>query len=330
MKRLVTYSVNSEILKILIQTIIGRVLSPDNGACPDDGGVQDPTNTQSYNCYSYCLNNPLRYTDPSGWFAAAADQYWNMGKDITDFISFSGRRASSADGTGGGQGWGGNGGVVPSGMFDSWSSWAVNLDTKENTNYWGQLVGSIQYMPDGHQILYGSGKDQHGLYYFDFRDKDAIDRKQKWQDYMAEMAASNIGYGKGDLPSTFNYKNGAVLSFDGAKYQLVNNRWLKLDGVSINIHPLSIPAGLGYIPPIGETPIMVDAAVIHYTGIQTIKNGIDPLNFTFTYLLDSYYNGKLNKINPAAYGILFLYNMYTSMYKQIKENMDHDKQVIPK
>jgi len=89
--------------------VIGRVLSPDNY-------VQDPTNTQSYNRYSYCLNNPLRYTDPSGWFAAAADQYWNMGKDITDFISFSGRRASSADGTGGGQGWGGNGGVVPQGI----------------------------------------------------------------------------------------------------------------------------------------------------------------------------------------------------------------------
>ena len=87
--------------------VIGRVLSPDNY-------VQDPTNTQSYNRYSYCLNNPLRYTDPSGWFAAAADQYWNMGKDITDFISFSGRRASSLDGAGGGgQGWGGNGGVLP-------------------------------------------------------------------------------------------------------------------------------------------------------------------------------------------------------------------------
>jgi len=87
--------------------VIGRILSPDNF-------VQDPTNTQSYNRYSYCLNNPLRYTDPSGWFAAAADQYWNMGKDITDFISFSGRRASSLDGAGGGgQGWGGNGGVLP-------------------------------------------------------------------------------------------------------------------------------------------------------------------------------------------------------------------------
>lgn len=39
--------------------VIGRVLSPDNF-------VQDPNNAQNYNRYSYCLNNPLRYTDPSG------------------------------------------------------------------------------------------------------------------------------------------------------------------------------------------------------------------------------------------------------------------------
>jgi hypothetical protein len=39
-----------------------------------------------------------------------------MGKDITDFISFSGMRAGSLDGTGGGQGWGGVGGVLPQGI----------------------------------------------------------------------------------------------------------------------------------------------------------------------------------------------------------------------
>ncbi|MDR2834780.1 MAG: FG-GAP-like repeat-containing protein, partial [Bacteroidales bacterium] len=45
--------------------VIGRVLSPDNY-------VQDATNAQSYNRYSYCLNNPLKYTDPSGNFAFTA------------------------------------------------------------------------------------------------------------------------------------------------------------------------------------------------------------------------------------------------------------------
>jgi hypothetical protein len=39
----------------------GRMMQPDNY-------VQDATNTQSFNRYSYCWNNPLKYTDPSGEF----------------------------------------------------------------------------------------------------------------------------------------------------------------------------------------------------------------------------------------------------------------------
>jgi RHS repeat-associated protein len=46
--------------------VIGRVLSPDPS-------VQSPTYTQNYNRYSYCLNNPLRYTDPSGYFVHPTD-----------------------------------------------------------------------------------------------------------------------------------------------------------------------------------------------------------------------------------------------------------------
>lgn len=44
--------------------LLGRFLSPDNF-------VQQPDNSQNFNRYSYCLNNPLKYTDPSGeiaWF----------------------------------------------------------------------------------------------------------------------------------------------------------------------------------------------------------------------------------------------------------------------
>lgn len=40
---------------------IGRFLSTDNF-------VQEPWNSQNFNRYSYCLNNPLKYTDPSGEF----------------------------------------------------------------------------------------------------------------------------------------------------------------------------------------------------------------------------------------------------------------------
>jgi len=40
--------------------VVGRFLSPDII-------VQNPNNTQCYNRYSYCINNPLKYSDPSGW-----------------------------------------------------------------------------------------------------------------------------------------------------------------------------------------------------------------------------------------------------------------------
>ena len=51
----------------LYDPVVGRFLSPDNY-------VQLPDNSQNYNRYSYCLNNPLKYTDPSGeifWFPIA-------------------------------------------------------------------------------------------------------------------------------------------------------------------------------------------------------------------------------------------------------------------
>ena len=47
-----------------------------NGRCYDpvmssflsvDAYVQSPENSQSFNRYTYCMNNPLKYVDPSGW-----------------------------------------------------------------------------------------------------------------------------------------------------------------------------------------------------------------------------------------------------------------------
>ena len=45
----------------LYDPLLGRFLSTDNF-------VQEPFDSQNFNRYSYCLNNPLKYTDPSGEF----------------------------------------------------------------------------------------------------------------------------------------------------------------------------------------------------------------------------------------------------------------------
>jgi RHS repeat-associated protein len=47
----------------LYDQVLGLFLSPDKF-------ISDPNNTQSYNRYAYCLNNPLKYTDPSGNIAS--------------------------------------------------------------------------------------------------------------------------------------------------------------------------------------------------------------------------------------------------------------------
>jgi RHS repeat-associated protein len=53
--------------------VVGRFLSPDPT-------IQFPTDLQDYNRYSYVKNNPLRYTDPTGFFINAGfDQFVEFG-----------------------------------------------------------------------------------------------------------------------------------------------------------------------------------------------------------------------------------------------------------
>lgn len=49
---------------------LGRFIQPDT-SIPDLG------NPQSYNRYTYCLNNPLRYTDPDGHWAQEVADWWS-------------------------------------------------------------------------------------------------------------------------------------------------------------------------------------------------------------------------------------------------------------
>ena len=71
----------------------GRIYDPTLGRfLQADPFIQAPSNTQSFNRYAYVWNNPLRYTDPSGYFTAsirrglikAATKVF--GKDTVNFI----------------------------------------------------------------------------------------------------------------------------------------------------------------------------------------------------------------------------------------------------
>lgn len=51
----------------------GRMYDPKMSSfLSADRYVSNPLTTQGFNRYAYCLNNPLRYTDPSGWLPGGA------------------------------------------------------------------------------------------------------------------------------------------------------------------------------------------------------------------------------------------------------------------
>lgn len=84
--------------------VIGRFISPDNY-------VQLPDDAQSFNRYSYCLNNPLRYTDPNG-------EWWGVDDLIFGAIGFVTGYLSNAISSGN---WGWS--SIQSGLIDGVTTW---------------------------------------------------------------------------------------------------------------------------------------------------------------------------------------------------------------
>jgi hypothetical protein len=68
----------------LYDPLVGRFLSPDNF-------IQTPGFTQNFNRYSYCLNNPLKYTDPDGNIFGLAIAAWLLftesGYEVQKYVS---------------------------------------------------------------------------------------------------------------------------------------------------------------------------------------------------------------------------------------------------
>ena len=61
----------------LYDPVLGRMLSPDIA-------IQDEHNSQAYNRYSYCFNNPLRFTDPSGYVVRGSRDYYDWNTMVYD------------------------------------------------------------------------------------------------------------------------------------------------------------------------------------------------------------------------------------------------------
>jgi RHS repeat-associated protein len=111
--------------------LVGRFLSPDPF-------VQAPDYSQSFNRYSYCLNNPLIYTDPEGefaWIAAGILLVYTYLKTAHD-------NTSPTKDAGNPRNWAWNPGKWNKSNFDDPNSFNFMINIGYNPNgggYYGQL-----------------------------------------------------------------------------------------------------------------------------------------------------------------------------------------------
>lgn len=139
----------------LYDPVLGRMLSPDNF-------VQNATSSQGFNRYSYCNNNPLKYTDPSG------ESLEGIARGIIDFLTFPGRILADAT---------------------DWLNNKIN-NIKEPNGYYFNL----NYISGGmHPAGYGNYNDIIDNSNFDFR-SDLSDEERVWTDYRWQEDYANYWF----------------------------------------------------------------------------------------------------------------------------------------
>lgn len=239
--------------------LVGRFLSVDNY-------VQDPSSTQNYNRYSYCLNNPLKYSDPSGWVMLAADQGWDLGHSPTNLVDFGmGDNYGGGIGLiGGGGGWGGNGGVLPGG----------NTIASNGSNPHNQQMEQESIQQDATR---GWRTDDQGQLYNVITGQTGWDNaRQDYQETRGQYIQRKGYTGeKGDYSLigtmwVFTPGNGATGQGDGIKYTLGNfNDGLNAIGISAGSAELFTNANAG--------------ARIAYTTINGTSASVSKLNVLSTF-----------------------------------------------
>jgi len=126
----------------------GRMYDPLLGRFASvDPEIQYPDDPQSFNGYGYCMNNPLKYSDPSGMLFAppgvgdAVNEYFGWMTDVTAFsnVSFGG---------------GGGGGMYSSGGGGANENWVGEYLYESNVMFYGSYdyarTGAYISKYDGH------------------------------------------------------------------------------------------------------------------------------------------------------------------------------------
>ena len=102
-----------------------------------DRYIQDPTSAQGFNRYAYCLYNPLRYVDPTGWYVGAPVSRSGLIRDyLSDpcYITRQQLREAGMYDIEGGYSWSGGQGSMNAGWMES--------DGQLHTSEWGLTTSS--------------------------------------------------------------------------------------------------------------------------------------------------------------------------------------------
>ena len=141
-----------------------------NGRCYDpmmssflsvDACLQDPTSAQGFNRYAYCAYNPLRYTDPTGWYMGPTDDNEGDGDGSNSGNSSAGIVIDPDSYTDYGDGWysvgysnGGVGGVY------CWNNWKSTFSDVPSTHGQGTAYSDPSYYYP--TISHSNGNGGHG------------------------------------------------------------------------------------------------------------------------------------------------------------------------
>ncbi|MCQ2975739.1 MAG: RHS repeat-associated core domain-containing protein [Bacteroidales bacterium] len=181
----------------LYDPYIARFLSPDPY-------IQDPEYSQNFNRYSYCLNNPLKYTDPSGekWW------HWALGAFLLDPITTSitaCATATAAIGT--------YSTVVATGLIPFQGT--LTAATIPSKNYWGKVknawnidLGLFKSDSFGHlmsRFLWEYPQTGVGNFYSNFR--NIIGNVDRVDYYKGATYCTNENSDKNDGVTLGNYIN---------------------------------------------------------------------------------------------------------------------------
>lgn len=270
-----------------------------------DRYVQSPENSQNFNRYAYCLNNPLKYTDPSGWVMVGGMKpsnpfHENWGKNFAEPVCTSSgfnnanyllNQALYGNEYGGGVGFNSN--YVPGFSYNS-------------NNYYGDIwVSNVQIIFDfmknpcyttrkavvdrglsNYSIGYSVGRDGMGTIHLNYIDNQDVEHNM---DFSANFHTHGfLGCGvvsmNLSLPiektrytyvsnnigyAPFNNGDG-VNSFQSANYKMVYNAIIdpKTNSLIINASSFNTTVLNATVNAFAKAELLVDGKVIESKRLQ--------------------------------------------------------------